>query len=104
MARVSIEINSLQRKLNSQQTGHGSDAGSSVLADGGLCAEWVRLVNEYRVAVKAYSDATGELSSFPGVDFNRVWARAESLRRASKRHRAALFEHEHKHRCSAVRA
>jgi len=104
MAPISVETNSLQPEPNTRQTGHGRKKGPNVLAGGAVCEEWVQLVDEYRGAVKAYSDATAELCSFPGADFNRAWARAESLRRASKRHRAALFEHEHKHGCSAVRA
>jgi hypothetical protein len=68
-----------------------------------VCEDWVQIVKQYQAVVTAYSEATAELPGVPGVEFNRAWAHAESLRQESKDSRAALLEHEHEHRCSVVR-
>jgi hypothetical protein len=69
-----------------------------------VCGEWVRIVKQFQATAKAYGEAAAELPGVPGAEFNRGWSRAESLRKESKRLRAALFEHEHQHGCSVVRA
>lgn len=102
--QLSAGINSLQAALKHPPERHRPTAGGEVSTKDAVCEEWVQLVRQYQAAVKAYSDATAELSSLPGAEFNRAWMRAESLRELSKSFRAALFEHEHEHDCSVVHA
>ena len=101
--QINVEIDNLRAALKHSTDRHSSKVGRSASTDEAVCEEWVQLLKQYQVGVKAYSDATAELSSVPGAEFNRAWVRAESLRQASKDFRAALFEHEHKHGCSVVR-
>ena len=101
---INVEISNLQAALKHSMDGHIGevDRVGSITEAG--CEEWVQIVKEYQAAVRGYSEATAELSGVPGVEFNIAWMRAESLRKESKRLRATLLEHEHKHRCSVARA
>lgn len=101
---INVDISNLQAALKHSTDGHISEVDRVGPITEAVCEEWVQIVKEYQAAVRAYSEATAELSGVPGVEFNRAWMRAESLRKESKRLRAALFEHEHKHGCSVVRA
>ena len=102
--QLSVEINNLQAALKHAADKQSPKVGRDASPNETVCEEWSRLVKQYQAAVKAYSDATAELSGIPGAEFNGTWMRAESLRQASKSFRAALFEHEHKHGCSVVHA
>ena len=101
---INVEISNLQAALKHSMDGHISEVDRVSSTADAVCEEWVQIVKEYQAAVKAYSEATAELSGVPSVEFNRAWERAEILRKELKRLRAALFEHEHKHRCSFARA
>ena len=102
--QLSVEINNLQAALKHATDKQSLKAGRDASTNETVCEEWFRLVKQYQAAVKAYSDATAELSGIPGAEFNSTWMRAERLCQASKSFRAALFEHEHKHGCSVVHA
>jgi hypothetical protein len=102
--QLNVEIDNLQAALKHSTDRPSGKAVRVASTEQPVCQEWVQLVTQYRASVKAYSDATAELSGTPGAGFNRAWMRAESLREASKSFRAALFEHEHKHGCSVVHA
>ena len=101
---INVEISNLQAALKHSMDGHISEVDRVGSITEVVCEEWVQIVKEYQAAVKAYSEATAELSGVPSVEFNRAWERAEILRKELKRLRAALFEHEHKHRCSVAPA
>ena len=101
---INVEISDLQAALKHSTDGHISEVDRVGSITEAVCEEWVQIVKEYQAAVRAYSEATGELSGVPGVEFNIAWMRAESLRKESKHLRAAVLEHEHKHRCSVARA
>ena len=101
---INVEIRNKQAVLKHSTDRHISKVDRDGSTAEVVCEEWVQIVKQYQAAVKAYSEATAELSGVSGVEFNRAWERAESLRQTSKGFRAALFEHEHKHGCSVVRA
>ncbi len=63
------------------------------------CEEWSRLVEQYRSAIKGYSEAASGLSGLPGAEFDKAWEQAEKARKISEGYRTALLDHEHEHGC-----
>jgi hypothetical protein len=63
------------------------------------CDEWSRLLERYRGAVNAYSEAAKVLGDRPGTAFSETWQRAERARTKCTRGRADLLHHEHVHAC-----
>jgi len=63
------------------------------------CEKWGRLLERYRSAVNAYSEAVKHLGVLPGSAFNETWSRAERARAKCDFRRADLLSHEHEHAC-----
>ena len=63
------------------------------------CAEWCRLAERYRSAVKTYHEAVEELGTVPGANFNLAWPWSEKARKNCEAARDALLSHEHDHAC-----
>lgn len=63
------------------------------------CDDWSALLERYRRAVLAYSQAVTSLPLTPGYHFDKLWQRAEKERAEAGISRAALLNHEHEHAC-----
>ena len=63
------------------------------------CDDWSALLERYRRAVLAYSQAVSGLGFSPGPYFDKSWQLAEKERAEVGLSRAALLNHEHEHAC-----
>jgi len=63
------------------------------------CDDWSALLERYRQAVLAYSQAVSTLGFCPGPHFDKSWQLAEKERAEVGLSRAALLTHEHEHAC-----
>jgi hypothetical protein len=63
------------------------------------CPEWQTILDKYRIAAQAHSDAVAALTYLPGAGFAEAWLRAERARKSCDGYRAQLLDHEHSHAC-----
>ena len=63
------------------------------------CEEWSWIVFQYSSAIRAYSNAARNLHVASGAVSGQAWEQSEHARKVSEGFRAALLEHEHRHRC-----
>lgn len=63
------------------------------------CDDWSELLERYKRAVFAYSQAVTSLPLTPGYHFDKSWQCAEKERAEAGISRAALLNHEHEHAC-----
>ena len=66
------------------------------------CDEWSCILDQYRSAVRIYSDAAGVLGVAVSIGFCKHWELSEEERKAYGRFRADLLEHEHRHGCQVA--
>ena len=59
-------------------------------------SEQIRLVNEYHIALQAYSRAVDALRGLSGPQFDAAYQQAEKARLACEKCRMALENHERK--------
>jgi hypothetical protein len=78
-----------------------SSASNSVLdePDTAPCQEWQEILDKYRMAARAHSEAVAALTYVPGAGFAEAWLRAERSRKACDACRDELLDHEHSHAC-----
>lgn len=67
------------------------------------CRRGLALADQYRSAVKAYSETASGLTGLPGTDFDHAWDRAESARRSCEHSRVAVLHHQQEHGCLLTR-
>jgi hypothetical protein len=63
------------------------------------CPEWQVILDKYRLAAQAHSEAVAALTYLPGAGFAEAWLRAERARKNCDGYRAQLLDHEHNHAC-----
>lgn len=63
------------------------------------CAEWQTILDKYRIAAQAHSEAVAALTYLPGAGFAEAWLRAERARKTCDSYRAQLLDHELSHAC-----
>jgi hypothetical protein len=63
------------------------------------CQEWQDILDQYRIAAQAHSEAVAALTYLPGAGFAEAWLRAERARKTCDSYRAQLLDHEHNHAC-----
>ncbi len=63
------------------------------------CQEWQTILDKYRIAAQAHSEAVAALTYLPGAGFAEAWLRAERARKTCDGYRAQLLDHEHSHAC-----
>jgi hypothetical protein len=63
------------------------------------CQEWQKILDKYRIAAQAHSDAVAALTYLPGAGFAEAWLRAERARKSCDGYRDQLLDHEHTHAC-----
>jgi hypothetical protein len=66
------------------------------------CDEWSCILDQYRSAVRIYSDAAGVLGVAVSIGFCKHWELSEEARKACGRLRADLLEQEHRHGCQVA--
>ena len=67
------------------------------------CKEWFDLVDQYRNAVRSYSDAVDRFRLESQSEGEGWWQRAEHARKSADRARTALLSHDRNHACCAAR-
>jgi hypothetical protein len=66
-----------------------------------ICTVQEALLNKYKSAATEYNEAVARMSQFRGMEFERAWEHAESVRGIRKRAYRDLLAHEREHGCAS---